>query len=367
MNINKNRLVERFLDYVSIDSETGDEEEFANHLLKELAELGHETTRDKIGNVIVRIKGVEGYTPLLLSAHMDTVSPGKGIVPIVENDVISSKGDTVLGADDKGGVAIIMETLQSLSENNVEHGNLEVVFTVAEEGGLVGSSNLDCTMIKSRVGLVVDSSGDFGGIITQAPAQNTIVAIIKGKAAHAGNAPEKGVSAIQVAAQAINDMNLLRVDHETTANIGTISGGYATNIVCPEVTMEAEVRSLDSDKLESHTQHLVSCIENAAKSYGAIADIEIQAKYSAFKIPDNDQWVKFMIAAGKEMGIDSKARVTGGGSDANVFNLKGIKTLNIAFGMTKVHTVDEFIKIEDLVNASEYLLEIIKKMNRIEQ
>jgi tripeptide aminopeptidase len=360
--IKKDRLIKSFLEYVTIDSETGSEEAFADYLINELEQTGLQPVKDSIGNVIVEVKGSPDIEPLLLSAHMDTVNPGKGIKPVVEGGIIRSSGDTILGADDKAGVAIIIETIKTLKEQDISHGDLEVLFTAGEEGGLVGSKNLDYGRIKSRKALVLDCSGKLGEIIINAPSQDSLNVKIIGKSAHAGNKPEDGISAIQVAAKAIEQMSLLRIDEETTANIGAIHGGKVTNIICPEVNIKAEARSLNNQKLEGQTKHMLECFEKAAQEFGAQVESVVKREYSTYKIDEYDDFVRFVMKTGQSLGLDMKTCASGGGSDANNFSAMGVKAINFAVGMNKVHTLEEYAVIEDMEKCAELILEIVRKI-----
>ncbi len=366
--INEKRVLERFLEYIQIDSPTKEEGEFAAFLEKELIKLGLEVYMDDVGekvgsnsgNLVARLKAnAEGET-IIFSSHLDTVSPSRGIKPQIRDGVIYSDGTTILGGDDKAGIASIMEALEVVIENNIPHGEVEVAFTIFEEGGLFGSKNLDYSKLNAKKGFVMDSGGDPGVIIVQGPAQNKIDIKFIGKEAHAGVAPETGISAIQMAAEAINNMKLLRIDEETTANIGSISGGSATNIVTKEVEFHAEARSLDNDKLQEQTDHMVKCCEDAAQKFGGKVEVNVENAYGAFKIDENHELVKSVQLACKNLGFDSKTTTSGGGSDTNIFNANGIDAINLGIGERNPHTLEEHLHIKDLENAARLALEIIK-------
>lgn len=366
--INNERLVQNFLEHIQIDSETGLEKNYADFLVGKLENLGGIITRDEAGkkagtdtnNIIAKFKGTKPGRSLILCAHMDTVKPGLGIKPVIEDGIIRSTSGTILGGDDKAGITAILEIVETLKENKIEHTDLEVIFTISEEGGLKGSRFLDYTLVDSKVAFILDSGGSPGTIITKAPAQDQIKVIIKGKPSHAGVSPEEGISAIQIAAKAINDMQLLRIDEETTANIGIIKGGSATNIVCPEVTIDAEARSLNLEKLDKQTKHMVQCFENAIKEFGAEGDITVNRPYISFVIDDEDEVVKTLMKAAKGIGLEPKTVSTGGGSDTNNFNAKGIKAVNIGIGMEKPHTLDESLVVDDFVRSTEFIYEAVK-------
>lgn len=366
--INKERIVEQFIKYVQIDSETKNEKAFADFILKELKDLGLDVHMDNAGekvgsnagNVIAKLSGTKNVEPLLFSCHMDTVPPGNGIKPIIKDEVIYSDGTTILGGDNKAGIAAIVEAIRVIKENNMEHGPVEIAFSIFEEGGLFGAKNLDYSKLKAKKAFVLDSGGEPGEIVIKGPAQDKIDVKILGKPAHAGVCPEQGISAIQVASEAISNMKLLRIDEETTANIGSINGGGATNIVCPEIIIKAEARSLNMEKLDKQSAHMVECFEKAAEKFGAKAEIKVTRMYGSFVIEENDEIVHYVKEACKNLGFASKTTSTGGGSDTNVLNGNGIKAVNLGIGERKPHTLEEHLRIEDLVNTSKLVLELIK-------
>lgn len=290
---------------------------------------------------------------------MDTVEPGLGKKPVIDGDTIRSDGKTVLGGDDAAGIVCILETLRALKENSIEHGDIQVVFSVAEEGGLLGSKNLDYSLINARYGIVLDSHGPIGTVAIKAPSQNRFYITVKGLAAHAGIEPEKGISAIQIASSAIAGMKLGRIDFETTANIGTITGGRETNIVCDTVEIKAEARSRDKLKLEAQTAHMKDCFESAAARFGGSVEFRIVPEYPSFSIAENAEIMSILKKAADDAHISLVPEETGGGSDTNIFNGKGIEAVDISVGMDKVHSVDECIRIDDMVKAAQFLLSII--------
>lgn len=366
--INRERLLEEFLELVRIPSPSGREKAMADLLVAKLAQMGLQVTVDdagdkvggQTGNVIGRLKGTVEAPTILFSAHMDTVTPCDAINPIVKNDTVYSDGTSVLGADDKGGITAILEALRVLKENSIPHGDVEVIFSIWEEGGLKGAFNLDTSALRAKHGYVLDSGGDVGQIITSGPAQDKIDAVIRGRSAHAGVAPEEGVSAIMIAARAIDRMNLLRIDPETTANVGYIMGGGATNIVTPEVTIRAEARSLDQEKLDRQSRHMVQCLEEAASHFGGSAEVTVTRAYPPFRLDDQHPTVAMVKRALERMGVTPTTTSTGGGSDTNVLNSKGIPSVNLGVGMRKVHTLEEHIHVKDLETSARMVLEIIR-------
>ncbi|WP_331722126.1 M20/M25/M40 family metallo-hydrolase [Alkalithermobacter thermoalcaliphilus] len=369
--VNKDRIVNEFIELVKIDSPSSKEEKIAKVLVEKLEKLGFEVVIDdagtkvggQTGNVIATLKGTRPGKKILFSAHMDTVSPGEGVNPIIdeENGIIKSDETTVLGADDKGGIAAILEGIRILKEKNEDHGDIQVVFSIWEEGGLFGAKYLDYSKIDAEYAFVLDSGGSPGEIIVKGPAQDKIDVKIIGKPAHAGVAPEEGVSAIMVAARAIENMKLLRIDEDTTANIGIVKGGIATNIVMPELEIKAESRSLVDEKLDMQTKHMVETFKKAAEDSNAQVEINVERMYGAFNISEDDEIITMLKKAFENMGVKSYITSTGGGSDTNILNSNGIKAVNLGIGMKKPHTLQEYIAIEDLVKSAQMVYEIIKQ------
>ncbi len=356
MLINRKRLVATFLDLININSPSFDEAPLGDHLAEVFRGLGCTVTRqryDRSFNIIARRKGsLKNARPLLLSGHMDTIEPTAGIRYEIRRGVIRSTGNTVLGADDKSAIAQIIEAMTVLQENNIAHGEIEVVITSAEERGLCGAKNLDFKRIKSRHALVLDSGGHVGRIVVAAPTQITYEMRITGRPAHAGIEPEKGISAIRVASEIIAAVPDGRIDAVTTANIGVIRGGTATNVVAREVVINGELRSHVPATLKATRNAIFDKAKSVARTHGAKVHIKAQEEYQAFRISGKEPFLAFMRDVFLKAGLRPHHTVTGGGSDANVFNQKGIVTLNLSTGMQKVHSHDEFIHIDDLVNGS---------------
>lgn len=371
--VNQERLVAEFLQLIKIDSPSGQERQIADVLKQKLEQLGCQVYEDKAGgqvggatagNIIATLPGRGDGPMLMFSAHMDTVEPGRGIQPEIKDDIITSAGDTVLGGDDKGGIAAILEAVRVIQEQNISHSGLEIVFTIWEEGGLKGAKALDYSKIKSKFAYALDSDGHPGTIIITAPAQNSITATIKGKAAHAGQYPEDGINAIQVAAKAIAQMKLGRIDHETTANIGIIEGGKATNIVPDSTYIAGEARSLNPDKLRIQTEHMCNVLHQHVSAAGAELILEVANEYQVIDLQQDHPVVQFAVTAAKNLGFEPVLGSTGGGSDANIFNGQGLACANLGIGMDKVHTIEENIKISDLCKVAELMVEIIKVANQ---
>ena len=366
--VNETRLVEEFLELVQVDSETGHEAEIASVLKKKFTDLGVEVMEDNAkektghgaGNLICTLKGTKSdIDTIYFTSHMDTVVPGNHIQPIIEDGFIKSDGTTILGADDKAGLAAILEMIRLLQEQQVEHGDIQFIITVGEESGLVGAKALDSSLIHASYGYAIDSNGEIGDIIVAAPNQAKIFATVKGKTAHAGVEPEKGVSAITIAAKAISKMPLGRIDEETTANIGRFEGGQQTNIVADHVDIIAEARSLDRKKLDKQTAAMKEAFEHAARELGGEAEVEIKLMYPGYKQESGDQVVEVARRAAKAIGRESKLLKSGGGSDANIIAGFGIPTVNLAVGYEEIHTTKERISVDNLRKITELITAIV--------
>lgn len=368
--MNKDNIVNKFLEYVKIYSPSYEEGDFANVLKIELEDLGFSVSEDDAGeksgsntnNIIAYLKGDKDVEPIMFCAHMDTVTPCKDIEPIIEDGMIKSKGNTILSADDKAGIVAIIEGIRYVKENNISHGDIEVVFTICEEVGLYGSKYLDYSKIKSKNAFVLDSGGPLGGVIVKGPSAADIKAKFHGKASHAGLNPEDGISAIQMAARAIDKMSLLRIDEETTANVGTIKGGMATNIVADYAEVEFEARSLDDEKLKRQIKHMVYTLSMVEKDFASKVEIEVQNSYPTFFLDGNSEVLKIAEKAMNKVGVKYSPHSTGGGSDTNIFNGNGINAVTLAIGMYKAHSIDEYISVDDLVKSSEIVAAIIESM-----
>lgn len=353
----EDRVLNTFLQLVKIDSETFHEAALVDYIVEATSAYGLDTYVDnagkaiggEIGNIYIKIpsSGVEAPS-LIFCSHLDTVSPGKGIEPIVKGDRVISKGKTILGADCKAGVATMMELMRLSAEGELQHGPLEFIFTVAEEKQLQGVRNLEWERIESRHAIVLDGAGGVGDAINASPTQDNLEFIFNGKAAHAGVEPEKGTNAIYGAAWAISIMNLGRIDRETTANVGVIRGGRAVNIVPDKVVVEGEVRSLELKKLDEQRKSMVRAALEAEASVGVGVEVKVERAYDGFHIATNDPLVMLVREAGKAMGMKIEVKHSGGGSDANFMNSTGIKSLVLNMGAREPHTTHEYLEIRDL-------------------
>ncbi len=349
------RLIDTFVELVRIDSPSGAEAAVADYCARRLEGLGfsvsfddtRQQTGSDTGNLFAQLPGDEPAT-LVLSAHMDCVQPCEGVEPLVGSDEISSAGETVLGADDKAGIAAILETATRLVESGRPRPTLRVVLTVAEEIGLQGAKALDAQAVNGDLCLVLDADGPVGGIVIGAPTHYTFVATFWGRASHAGVAPREGRSAIVMASRAIAAMKLGQVDEITTANIGSIEGGTATNVIAARVFVTGECRSLDSTRVEEVRAAMDTAMSQAAQAGEGSVDIRWTREYVGFASAEDSSAVGVVRDACARIGIEASTFTTGGGSDGNIFAAAGIPTLVLACGMRSVHSTEERIAISDL-------------------
>lgn len=360
--LNKERMLAEFKEIVAVPCHSLQERPVFEMLRAKLEALGFTVEEDDAGEKLGGNCGnlwaflpanKEGAVSVLFSAHMDGVEPCGGTTVIQKDGVLYSDGTTILGGDDKSGVVGILEGVRMLVEENGEHGDIQILFTIAEEGGVNGSRCMDRSKLKAEVAYALDGEGAPGEIVIGAPGQYRYKISVHGKKAHGGVEPEKGINAIMIAAKALAEVERYgRIDEETTCNIGLISGGVATNVVPDLVEIEGDVRSRNNDKLEAIREEVVSTICNAVEKYGAKYTAEVEHKYSGFFIDTNSTVVKLAERACELHGFTPDITQTGGGSDANFFNAYGVPCVILGTGMQNVHTVDEYLKEEDLYNSA---------------
>ena len=376
MDINLERLASVFTTLCEIDSPSKQEGRVAEFLKSVFVEMGAEVSEDNsagqtgsdCGNLFVRFPdGGLVKEPVFFNCHMDTVLPAVGVKVTREGDIFTSAGDTVLGSDDKAGIAALIEVMYTLQEKNIPYGPVEYVFTTCEEVGLLGVKALDPSSIKAKIGYALDSSG-INRVIVGAPAANHITAKIRGIAAHAGLSPEKGISAIQLAAKAIARLNLGRLDSESTANIGLIAGGTATNIIPEFVVIQGEVRSHTLGKLKEYIQQIEDIFQNEVDSWtdyeGLVdgkpsLDFQVVEDYPVMKLDKEAAVIKRVEEAAAALGAELDYVVAGGGSDANIFNKLGIQCAILSTGMDKVHSTRETIKLSDMALTADLIMAIL--------
>lgn len=369
--INQKRLLDCFLELVQIDSETGHEETIQPYLKDTFEKMGLHVIEDEASknnrlganNLICTLKSNishQNVPKIYFTSHMDTVVPGKNIQPVVKEDgYVYSDGTTILGADDKAGLAAIIEAIKQIKESNLPHGQIQIIITVGEESGLVGAKAIDTRLLDADFGYAVDASKDVGTTVIGAPTQVKIYTTIKGKTAHAST-PKKGISAINIASKAISRMKLGQVDALTTANIGKFHGGSATNIIADEVTLEAEARSHDDQSINKQVKHMKETFETTAKELGGKANVEISKSYPGFRRNDSETVTQYAIKSAKILGLSGKTVIAGGGSDGSIINTYHIPTVILGVGYEHIHTTSERIPVAALNQLTNQLIKIVE-------
>lgn len=353
------RLVDRFLEMVQIDSESGDERALLEHLKQLLSrELDADCLFDDYGNLVARVPGKDAIAsrPILFGVHADTVKPGRGIEPVIEDDVIRSAGETVLGADDKAGIAELIEAVRTAQR----HPPLEIVVTREEELGARGARHLDVASLESRVGFVVDMDA-LDVVAIGGPSKMSIDVDITGRAAHAAMEPEKGISAVRVAAHAIVNLPEGRIAEGTTVNIGMVRGGEIRNGVPEKALVQLECRSLSHEVCLEQERHIRHVFEAAAEAHGAQLTIRSELSYRASRVPDDSPAVLAAAAAIRSVGLTPDVRLIVGGTDASFLNAHGIETVVIGVGMRNEHSKDEEIEIASMETAVRILSHILEQ------
>ena len=350
--ISRERVVETFCDLARIDSPSGEEEAVAQFLIARLEKLGLTVARDAYGNVIAN-DGGDGGAPLILSAHMDTVEPGRGVKPSVDGERIVSDGTTILGGDCKAGVAAILEALESIAEDAAPRRPIEVALTREEEIGLVGARNLDFSMLSGTEAVVFDGEGPPSRITTSSPEYIGFDIEIVGRAAHAGAEPEKGISAIRIAAELITRLPQGRLDDETTFNVGTIEGGTVRNAVPELASVRGEFRSRSIETLDGIRFQMDEAVSEVRGMYPE-ADISchLETQFTAYNLSAGEPALDLVEAALRKLGLTPDMQPSGGGTDGNVFRLRGISAVVVGMADHGMHTVREYVTIPDLVDAA---------------
>nr|WP_321466381.1 M20/M25/M40 family metallo-hydrolase [uncultured Desulfobulbus sp.] len=376
MDVNRERLAANFTELCEIDSPSRQERRMLERLRALFSELGAAEiieddsapqTGSDCGNLIVRFNGSLDLAPIFFSCHMDTVQPAVGVKVKRIGDLFTSAGETILGSDDKSGLAACVEALRLVREGNIPVRPLELVITTCEEIGLIGAKALDPALVRAREGYALDSTG-FAKVVTHAPALNRITITIQGVAAHAGLHPEWGVNALVLAGQALAKVPTGRIDEETTANFGTIQGGAASNIVPEKVVIEAEVRSHSMEKLAQVTEEIEGIFKAAVAQWSDPTgsakgtpgvEIEVRQDFTAMQLNQEDPVLRRIAAAARSIGMELTYEKAGGGSDANIFNDHGLATAIVATGMTNVHSTNEQVELQDMVGLTQLLLALL--------
>ncbi len=376
MEINRERLADLFITLCETDSPSRREGQMAARVKELFAELSPDSsfedesavvTGSECGNLFFRFRGSLAEEPIFMNCHLDTVEPGIGVRVNRENDVFTSRGETILGSDDKSGIAALIEAMRVIRENGLALRPVEFILTVCEEIGLLGAKALDPGNIKAKFGYALDSTG-FGRIITAAPACNRVWILVKGAAAHAGLHPEQGVNAITLAAQALSKVKCGRIDAETTVNFGKIKGGVATNIVAEEVIIDGEIRSHSQKKLDELSLKIAYIFTSTVAAWQDVTgeaasrpevEISMKSDFPLMKLTTGDKVVKEIQKAASAVNIPLELAIAGGGSDANIFNSYGFKTAIIATGMTKVHSTDEQVSLDDMEQLTRLIIALL--------
>ena len=348
--VNRERLVQTFCDLVRIDSPSGEEEAMAQELARRFEALGLTVQRDAHGNVIA---SDEGDAPLLLSAHMDTVEPGRGIRPIVSGDRVHTDESTVLGGDCKAGVSAILEGLESVREQGVARIPVQVVVTRGEETGLEGAKGLDYSMVRAREAVVFDGHGAVTSLTVATPTYIRFAIEVTGRAAHAGVEPEKGISAIRIAADIITRLPQGRLDEETTFNVGTITGGSVRNAVPEHASFVGEFRSRNPESLERVKAQLLETLEDARSRYPEAAVSEsLEIEFHGYFLDESEPVLARVGRALASIGREPTLGASGGGTDANIFAAHGTRSVVVGMGTRNMHTTREYVEVPDLVDAA---------------
>ena len=362
-------VVGLFTELAALPSPPGDERAVADAVIRYLRDLGLSIDEDQagsavgsnIGNLYCRLHPTNGDgTPIFLCAHLDTVPPTAAIEPVIDDDgVIRNAAGTILGADNKSAVAAMLEGARRVLAENRPHGGIELLFTPKEEVGLLGAAAFDHERLHARLGYVYDQAAPIGDVILGAPYSRAMEVRFHGRAAHSGMYPEEGRSAIAAAARAISDLRLGRVDEDTTANVGTIHGGTAGNIIPEWCVLEAEARSHQERKLEELVQEMLDTFSFAAGLEDCEVETKVSKSYKGYRFKTDDQVVRIAHAALERAGYRPSYGLRGGAADANVFNERGLACLNLANGMQDIHTPDERITVGDLEGMVEVTLALV--------
>ncbi len=365
----RDRVVSEFMECVKIDSLSLHEEKMFAYVRERLRDLPVETefleyvipeTGDRSGNLIVRLPATDpSRRSVFFDSHLDTVAPGIGIKPVLSGNRVTSDGSTVLGADDKAGVAAMIIAIEELARSGAPRGDTLFLFTSAEEIGLTGLHHFDFSRIRSDYGFVLDSHGSVGGVIVAAPNHYHYTITVKGKASHAGIAPEAGVNAIRIAAKIASALPQGKLSKNSVANIGLIEGGSATNIIAEDCVIKGEFRChLKKDAQDIRRQISDIVARNKRKAVGI--SLEFREMYKGFSFRQTDPIIRLVNSAIRGIGIKPRFERTGGGSNTNLYNEHGISCLTLAVGMMSVHSTEEYVETEDLENLVKLILKIVE-------
>lgn len=372
---NNSLIVNDFIEFVKIDSESLNEKKFVEFLINKFKTLkpdkiiideAGKSIKGNTGNLIIKFNGKgksKNFKPLLLAGHLDTVKPGVNITPVLKNNFVVTDNNTILGADDKVAVVSIFHALKNIISDNKDHPPLEILFTVAEEIGLLGAKHLNIKNIKSKYAYVFDADGKIGTIITKAPTHITFKVSIFGKEAHAGINPESGKNSIKIAAEIISKIQIGKIAEHTTANIGIIQGGIANNIVPKYTEFQGEFRSINENNLTKMKKELNNIINETKKKHKVKINISYSIEYKKMNVPEKSVLIKNFVNTIKLFNRKHFIKATTGGSDASILNKKGIETVNIGVEFINPHSVKEKIKTSTLYSLTALIENLILNWN----
>lgn len=368
--VNNDRLVQNFLTLGLIDGIHGKESDVAREMTVRFDALGMESRIDDAGstfggnsgNIHARLKGTVDVQPVLLCAHMDTVQSTKNLKHVLKNGTIATDGTTILGGDDRSGLAIILEILQTLHDEKIPHGPIEVLCTVCEEAGMHGAKFVKRSDFSAPFGFVFDCQASPGNYIVEAPAAVSFKAVVHGRSAHAAVSPEKGIHAIEIASKSIAALKLGRWDQTGMMNIGTIHGGTSINVVPDVVEITGETRNANEEKLKYQIEYIKKAFHNAASDAGGTVELTFVEKYGGYQFTDENPMIRIASAAIREAGLEPTPLKYAGGSDANVLNKNGIPMLNLGVGFKNAHSFQEYIAVEDLITTARIGLNLVRQI-----
>jgi tripeptide aminopeptidase len=361
------RLIDIFLELVAIDAVSGQEKPVADYIRNFLSQHGatvHEDRAGKItggnsGNLIVFVPGLGDNMLRAFMAHMDTVQPTVGIKPQINNGIISSDGSTILGADNRAGIAIILYTIEKIKQSSFRHPPFEAIFTIGEETGLYGSIHLDLNQVKSKTVFILDSSASPGCYVAKAPCSHEFEIDLIGRASHAAVNPANGINAIKMAGKFIQEARLGQVDDQTTVNLGRIEGGKANNIVPEKVHITGEIRSLNHRSIKQHFRHIESSLQAVSRQYDGNYHLNTNEAFPGYQLNENGSEIQNLHNSFKSIGLVPQPLQYRGGSDANILNNRGLQAINLGIGAKKPHSFHEYIKIADMEIMSDLVSHLI--------
>jgi tripeptide aminopeptidase len=368
----REQLHATFVSLCRIESPSGHERRCADRVADELRSIGLDVAEDDAGpaagsdagNLLARVPGA-GPGSIMLCAHLDTVPPMAAIEPVLLDAGWENANDGILGADNKASVAVLVELARRLASRQPPEVGVELLFTVSEENGLHGAKAFDVGKLRSKLGFVFDHATPIGEIVVAAPTYQRVVAALHGRAAHAGIRPEDGRSSIAAAARAIAAMELGRLDSETTANVGTIAGGTATNVVPERCRIEAEVRGLAEQRVEEVLTAMIDHLQDAADAAECDLDVTVERMFSGYRTKPSATQVELAQRTLRACGYEPRQIVTGGGSDANAFEAAGFPCLNLANGTERNHQPDERVSVDALEGMLEVTIALVDEAARM--